>query len=151
VLDSYGTLLLAPDLIRESDEPSALEVLNEALAMHQSSGDRVGEAETLDHLGTALRAAGRLDDALEHHEAALAIASDVGDRDRLATALLGCGLTHITRGHLDLAVPLVRSALARAQDLGNRALEQRILETLSALNEATPSGTTEPDGDPGVR
>jgi Flp pilus assembly protein TadD len=70
-----------------------LDHLERALASLRAVGDRRGEAETLNDLGTTLLAVGQRAEAAERHRQALTLADAIGDRHEHGRAVEGLRLT----------------------------------------------------------
>lgn len=83
-----------------------------ALAAARRTGDRAGEVEILDSLGTAHVAVQQLDLGADLHYAALALRRDLGDRLGEAVSLNALGLTALRGRRLDEAGNHFSSAAA---------------------------------------
>ncbi|MFF5495561.1 tetratricopeptide repeat protein [Streptomyces aquilus] len=93
------------------------------------AGDRLDEAIAWDHLGIALRAAGRREEAVQAHTRARDLHQDVGDRLREAMAWNNLGIALREAGRVEEAV----QAHTRARDL-HQAVEDRLGEAMAWNN-----------------
>jgi Flp pilus assembly protein TadD len=110
---------------RQGHYNEATAYLEQALPLHRESGDRTGEAETLNTLGEVLHGIGESDKARSRHTSALAVALHSGDRREQARAhrgLAGCyaaASDHSSaRQHLSLADGLTADHAAAAGAAG---------------------------------
>ena len=101
------------------DREQAVGNLRRALELYRDLGDRLGEAQALNHLGELLLALAGAAGARAHHEQALEIASSIGAPVEQAHALEGIGRSHLHDGHPGQAAPPLRQALAIYQQLGS--------------------------------
>ena len=111
VLDSIGSVYVRLGRPADAIEQDALQI---ARAAH--SPDL--EVGSLNGLGRALRACGRYDEALAHHESALVLARQFGDQVEAALALDGLGDVELLPDHLEEANARWVEALGICSDLG---------------------------------
>jgi len=107
-----------PDAIDE-----ALADYERRLRLYRQSGDKTGEARTLNSLGLTYHARGDLDKALAHYTASLTIRHEEKDGIGEAAVLYNIGLVHHARGELDQALAHYEKSLAAYQALSDRAGE----------------------------
>jgi DNA-binding winged helix-turn-helix (wHTH) protein/tetratricopeptide (TPR) repeat protein len=99
----------------------------EALALRRRTGDRRGEATSLNNLGTVARALGRLGKAEELFGQALALRRELEDRRGTASTLGNLADLAFERGHFSRAENLAAEALGLASDSGFELERARIL------------------------
>ena len=106
----------------------------QALELCRDTGDRLGQAETLNCLGelSSRTADGR--QARDHHAQALVIARELGTPLQEAHALEGIGHSHLRDGNPTQAAACLQDALAICQRIGNPAA-RRVQETLLQLRQ----------------
>ncbi len=107
-------------------------------------GDRLGEANALNHLGVVRELMGDYPGAAEAVEAALGICRDLGDLLGEANALGGLGVVRRMTGDYPGAAEAVEAALGIHRDLGNRHGEAGTLYLLGIVRYLTddyPSAT----------
>jgi tetratricopeptide (TPR) repeat protein len=80
----------------------ALEHYHQALPIRREVGDRAGEANTLNNIGTVYSGVGQPQRALGHYQQSLPILREVGDR--AGEAVTRYNLAMIYRGHGELAL-----------------------------------------------
>lgn len=97
-----------------------LPVQQTALAAARQSGDRYGEAITLENLGIALRHLYRLSEAADQLGAALARYEDIGDPLGQMRCANGLGVVHLFARRLDDAVASFQHAVAVATEQGDQ-------------------------------
>jgi diguanylate cyclase (GGDEF)-like protein len=113
---------------------AAYALVDQALALARSLGNRYDEGYCLGQSGTMLRLLGRIDDSRERLNATLAIGNQIGDPQLASEALLELGWLETGR---DCAAE--RRYLEQSIELSARVNARRILadasEALSALHE----------------
>ena len=100
-------------------------------------GDRLGEANALNHLGVVRELMGDYPGAAEAVEAALGICRDLGDLLGEANALGGLGVVRRMTGDYPGAAEAVEAALGIYRDLGNRLGEANALGELGVVRRMT--------------
>jgi tetratricopeptide (TPR) repeat protein len=103
--------------------------LRTAAALH----DRAGEADALNHLGTAYMRIGSYPEALDHHRRALTVHREIGDRVGEGNARHGLGTLAWRLGRYDEAREHMEAALAIRRGLGDRAGEGAALYGLGIV------------------
>jgi tetratricopeptide (TPR) repeat protein len=98
----------------------AIDCLQQALAIHQETGDRRGEGWALGYLGLAHRDLGRFEEAMGYLQQALAMAREVGHRYGEGLVLRSIGTTHIGLRRFEEAIDCLQQALAIHQETGDR-------------------------------
>lgn len=94
-------------------------------------GDRAGEGDSLDNIGTAYRRGGRYRAALDYLEQALTVRREVGDRRGEGGTIDGLGIVYARLGEHDRAGQRYRQALDIAREIGDRHLQARTLNGLA--------------------
>jgi tetratricopeptide (TPR) repeat protein len=84
-------------------------------------GDQRAEALLQESLGIAHKAAGRLDQAADHHHAALTLRNELGDRAGTAASVHRLGLIYLQRRDLEQARASFEQTLDFARQPGNEA------------------------------
>jgi class 3 adenylate cyclase/tetratricopeptide (TPR) repeat protein len=125
-------------LLRQ-DGPWAEAITRHATAVRAARhlGDRLGQANILDSLGTVREQAGELQGAARAEEQALGIYRDIGDRLGEANALLVLGVVRQATGDLPGAVRDLGETLGIYQDIGNRLGQAIALTVLGDARQAT--------------
>jgi tetratricopeptide (TPR) repeat protein/transcriptional regulator with XRE-family HTH domain len=116
------------------DYPAAAASHQQALTLSRDTGNRAGQAETLNCLGElASRTAGGRQ-ARDYHARALVIARDLGTPLEEARALEGIGHSHLHDGHASEAAACLQQALAIYQRIAAPAA-RRVQETLLQFSQ----------------
>ncbi|WP_460648931.1 tetratricopeptide repeat protein [Kribbella endophytica] len=113
-----GLNLLGRIRLAQGDVDAAVRLHTEALDLVLEIGHRALAVEVRNDLGTALRLAGRLDEATAAHAQAMADAETMGDRYELARAWRGLGGVLEARGNAAAARDHQQRAVALFGDLG---------------------------------
>jgi tetratricopeptide (TPR) repeat protein len=100
-------------------------------------GDRHHEAIALQHLGDALRKAGRLEEAITAHQQELEICRETGDRHGEGRTLDNLGGALREAGRLDEAITAYQDAAALFRETGDRHREGRARASLGAALRET--------------
>jgi hypothetical protein len=100
------------------DLDAAWPPLEEALALAEKQGDRMGMAVGHHTLGQVARLAGRYDDATRHYREALRFGHELGDDASLTEPLQGLAAVAIATGDADLGVRLLGANAAIRERLG---------------------------------
>jgi tetratricopeptide (TPR) repeat protein len=108
-----------------------------AVASARRLGDRLGQANALDDLGTAQQLTGDYRGAIETHETALALYRDLGDRLGQANALSHLGYVWSVTDDYQRAAQALHEALGRYRDLGDRLGPVDALNHLAAVLRLT--------------
>ena len=123
---------------------TALDHYQRALAIRRELGDRSGEAETLNNIGTL-----RLDQrdekaALDHYQRALAIRRELGDRSGQAQTLNNIGTVHLHRAtsawfgidkeELEQALDFFEQALPIVREVHDRKGEGVVLNNIGVIH-----------------
>lgn len=118
LLSYYG------ELLRTMNKPAlALEVLNEAIKIHQEQGNRYMEATTLKFMGATYWQLTDLDRALELHELSLNIYCAIEDRAGEGDMLNNIGSVSFKKGNYEDAINHFKQALAIHREVGNQSME----------------------------
>jgi predicted ATPase/class 3 adenylate cyclase len=120
VLDLQGPCTLGTDL---GSQVLALDTL-----------DASQRAAALQARATALRRAGRSEEAATGYEQALVLSRGVGNRYREASILITLGNLRRDQGRMDEARTHLEAALAIAREVGNRRLEGNVIGNLGIVH-----------------
>jgi tetratricopeptide (TPR) repeat protein len=93
----------------------------QAVAAARQHGDRAGEADALNNLGSVYRFIGPYEHALDCFRQALAIVDDINDRGRQALVLGNLGATYGQMGQYEQALQHLKAAAAILRGLGDIA------------------------------
>ncbi|MEV4753516.1 BTAD domain-containing putative transcriptional regulator [Micromonospora sp. NPDC049559] len=107
-----------------------------AVRIARRTGDRHGEAQALEDLGTIYGQIGALDEAIEYNERALAAWRRIGNRIGEVGCLVGLGITYRQLERYEEAVAQLRAGLAVSQEIGNEAGRCSILNHLGLVQQA---------------
>jgi predicted ATPase/DNA-binding XRE family transcriptional regulator len=125
-LNDLGTILKA------TDRPRAIALLQEARRLGERTGSRAGSATILAHLGHDAFEHGEFAQAAEYHRASLKIRREVGNIDGVAFSLCNLGTTERELGHEEEATRLFQEAIPLILRTGSRRSVARLLEGLAA-------------------
>ncbi len=114
---SFLGFLYTLDPLRQDE---GLAMLQEALTIHQSTGNKIGLNDTLMHLGNAYQSLGRYAEAKECYLNCQQINSEIGQHDEEVFSLLNLGVVGYHMGDFTEALELSNQALALVQKLGSR-------------------------------
>jgi predicted ATPase/class 3 adenylate cyclase len=129
-----GAALLAE---AQWDLARARRLHEEALALHQTTGDTKGIAESLTGLGNIARQEGDLTSARALHKKALDARRTIGDEPGTAGALLDLGVIRLLEGDYTGAEPVLRESLELFQRSEDVAGEASVLQSLGFLSMST--------------
>jgi tetratricopeptide (TPR) repeat protein len=110
------------------DFPAAAQVLEQALGIYRSLGDRGGEAEALNERGTLHRASGELAQAEGCHQQALELARALASSWDEAHALAGLGRCALAAADAARGEILLRQALEIFQRIGAAEVSDLVAE-----------------------
>jgi tetratricopeptide (TPR) repeat protein len=111
--------------IRQGSPDKAAELCLKALTIQRELDDRRELGATLNSLGEAVAALGRVDEAVFHLSEALTAARDAGDRRIETGAYLHLARCHQLSGQIPDAMRSVKRALALAHEIGDRFREAK--------------------------
>ena len=111
------------------------EHLVRALVLYKRSGNRYGEAETVNALGIGYSRLGQSDDAEEQYRKAVELRRAVGNRRGLATSLRNLGSVLGLRGKFDEAAAHLDQARTLHTDLGDQGGLAAVENELGLLAE----------------
>jgi tetratricopeptide (TPR) repeat protein len=115
----------------------AAQVQEEALGIYRELGERGGEVEALNELGTRHRLCGELGSAEDRHRQALELAREIGSSWDEAHALAGLGRCALAVGRTADAAASLRQAQEIFQRIG-AAEAAALTAELDALTEGGP-------------
>lgn len=107
-----------------------LQIYQEALATYRGKGDRTGEANTLNQIGTVYTNLKEYSKALEFHQQALAIYKEIGDLKGEAETFGYIGNTYFKAGQYRRVEKLFRQQLEDFRKADNKESEQLLLEIM---------------------
>jgi predicted ATPase/class 3 adenylate cyclase len=117
----------------QGDYERATALHQEALALRQHMGDRLGTTTSLTELGILARLLGDLDRATTLHEQALALRRDIGDEPGIAGSLYELGLLALRRGDYGASAQLLNESLELCRKSGDATALSSVLESLGIL------------------
>lgn len=100
----------------------ALAALEQALVLYRSAGDRWGEADALNNIGSVHYLSSDLEKSFASHTQALPLARAVGDRFMESEILNNIGTVHRMAGRMQLALDTHRLALPLREAIGDAEL-----------------------------
>ena len=115
-----------------SDKKAAIDYYMQALPLLQASGDRAGEAQTLNNLGVAYLGTGDKRKALELFDQSMRILRQLQDRRTLAQVASNIGVTYDNLGDYQRALESLQYALALRREMGDRAAEGLTLNNIGS-------------------
>ena len=119
-LIAYGTLLVMTTLVADTEK--GRQMITEALAMAQTSGDAAVEAKALWCMAMLAIREGKGDDAVHYSEASLAIARQHNLAEQIAFALNELRLGYTQQGEFGKVLANLEELRWRWQALGNRPM-----------------------------
>jgi tetratricopeptide (TPR) repeat protein len=122
---------LGHNLIGEREK--ALDYYKQALTIMRQVGDRLGEATTLNNIGSVYDDLGDKQKALEHYNLALPISREFRDRIVEAATLNNIGLVYSSLGEKERALDYYSQALPIQQQVGDRTGEAKTLNNIGAV------------------
>lgn len=116
------------------DTTNALVYNNKALELFRKAGDRAGEANTLNALGSIylIRDIGK---AHEYYQASYEIRKELGDPSGIASSMNNLGIIFQSRNNIDSAIALYKKALEINKQLGNKQFMAVALNNIALLEE----------------
>jgi len=132
-LDPWNYIKLASAAKLRGRTITAAGYMREALHLFRESGDRQGEAISLNNLGLIADIRGDYDEAERLHNESLAIMREIGDRRGEAYSLENLGIIFSKRGDLDEAERLYNESLAIKREIGDRQGEAAPLGNLGSI------------------
>lgn len=105
-------------IYRNHEPVQAAEYAREALELARGIGDRAGEGQALNNLGTYYKNTGDLDQALENYIASVNLQQDLGDKKRIAFSLSNIGIVYTMQQHPLKARRSFEQALGYFEELG---------------------------------
>ncbi|MCF1183221.1 tetratricopeptide repeat protein [Marichromatium gracile] len=119
--------------LHTGDYETALNDLQQSLAIQQEIGDRPSEGTTLNNISQIFKARGDYETALSYLKQALAIWQEIGDRSGEGTTLNNISQIYDARGDLDTALSYLKQSLAIQQEIGDRPSEGTTLNNTSQI------------------
>jgi tetratricopeptide (TPR) repeat protein len=114
-LIDLGYFYLFQGMLRES-----VPMFQQSLQIAQTTGDRLGEANSLIGLGNAYQSLGQYPRAIEYYEQSLAMKREIGDRLEEASSLIGLGNAYQALGQYPRAIEYYEQSLAMKREIGDR-------------------------------
>jgi tetratricopeptide (TPR) repeat protein len=118
-----------------SELRAKIEQLQQALADYRKTGDRAGEADTLNQMGIIYVQLKEYTQAIDSHQQALAIYQKLNNKEQVAESLGYNGQAYFKAGQYQKIEDLFRQNLQSARNLKDREQEQLILELLKKYVE----------------
>jgi CHAT domain-containing protein/Tfp pilus assembly protein PilF len=115
------------------DRKKALELFNQALQLHRSIGDRVGEINTLNNLGIGYNSTGDARKALEFFTQIRSILAELGDHRKEATVLSNMCVIRSNLGAFKKALDDCNQSLVLKREVKDRAGEATTLDNLGTV------------------
>lgn len=116
--------------ILKRDSQNARQRFDKALQLRQSSGDRRGEAETLNNIARIYESSGQRQKAIEYYTRSLQPWQEVGDQYGQAWTLFNIGRVHYLSQDAQEALDYQNRALKMWHDLGDVAREATTLNSI---------------------
>ncbi|TMD29585.1 MAG: tetratricopeptide repeat protein [Chloroflexi bacterium] len=117
------------------DREGALQLIDEAGALAEESGDRFSVGNTAVQKARALDDLGRGEEALPWFDRGVSIFTELGARWEIADARAARGIAKRNIGRLDEAEEDLRAAIRIAEELGDRQLPPWTLRNLAKVAE----------------
>jgi CHAT domain-containing protein/tetratricopeptide (TPR) repeat protein len=111
----------------------ALDNYNRAMQLFRLTGDKGGEADTINNIGAAYNDLGDTKRGLENYNLALALYKQIDDKDGQATALHNIGSAYNDMGDHQKALEHYELALALNRQIGSKSGEVANLNNLGAV------------------
>jgi DNA-binding SARP family transcriptional activator/tetratricopeptide (TPR) repeat protein len=121
--------------LRTADHEAAMECATEALAIHQTQGDREAEAEVLDYMGGVNWWSGRNREALAYHQEALGIYRLLNHNAGQAVTLGHRGMCQYLLGRYAEAIADFQASLELCEQIGDRRGVARALNNLGDVQQ----------------
>jgi len=109
----------------------------QALAIYERLGDRMGMVRVLIHLGNMNNAQGMYDTAVAHYERALALSQEIDDRQTMASCLINLGVIAKRRHEYERSAELTQRSLTIFRETGARLGAGAALNNLGDLARLT--------------
>ena len=123
----------ARDLYFGDGPTAALPVYQEALALYQQVGDRLGEAITLGLIGNCYKRMGDYEESLKLLSRALEMKRQIGNRLEEGKTLSHLGLLYWEQADYDAAIRHLKAAIAIGAEIDDAKLEGSALNNLSLV------------------
>ena len=114
---------------------TALQYLEQSLAIQQQIGDRQGEGSTLNNISQIYDAKGDYETALRYLEQSLEISQQIGDRRGEGTTLNNLATTAHAKGDYETALRYLEQALLIMQQIGDREGKGATLSNISQIHK----------------
>ena len=115
------------------EKQKALEYYSQSLPLSRATGDRAGEADTLNNIGSVYDDLGEKQKALEYYSQSLPLRRATGDRAGEATTLNNIGNVYDDLGEKQKALEYYSQSLPLSRATGDRAGEATTLNNIGAL------------------
>ncbi len=112
---------------------TALDFLQQSLAIQQQIGGKLGISTTLSNLSQIFKARGEYNTALSYLQQALAIQQEIDDKLGIGTTLNNISQIYSARGDYDTALNLLKQSLAIQQQIGDKRGEGITLNNISGV------------------
>jgi len=129
-------ILQAQQNLRAGKYELALNVLQQALQIWESTGNKLNVGRTLNIIAQVYDAMGDYETALAYLQQSLDISQEIGDRSSEGTVLNNISQIYEARGDYETALAYLQQSLAIRQQIGDKAGEGATLNNLSAIYRA---------------
>jgi len=109
---------------------AAIQSWQQALTIYREIGDRWGEANCLNNLGSAYSSLGQYQQAIDYQQQSLAIGREIGDHQGEAYSLGNLGSAYSSLGQYQQAIDYQQQSLAIKREIGDRQGEANSLNNL---------------------
>lgn len=109
---------------------AAIESWQQALAIYQALGDRMGEGNAMGNLAIAYSNLGQYDQAIATYEQIVIIFAEVGDPVRQGRGLISLGNIYAVQGQINKAIDSLEESLKLMRSVGDRQWEASALASL---------------------
>jgi CHAT domain-containing protein/tetratricopeptide (TPR) repeat protein len=127
---AYALDILGNVYMEFDDQKKALALFTQALPLRRASGDRAGEASTLNLIGTASKYIGEWLNALDAFNQARVIVTELGNRAVEAKLLSNVCVIYIDLGEYKKAIDFCNQALVIRRELNDRLNEATALNNM---------------------
>jgi hypothetical protein len=127
----------------EGDTPAARRLFEQAMGLLRTIGERLGEADTLGHMGELARGQSDLAAARAFFTQALRIYAEIGARRTCALTLERLAMVDAAEGEVERALRRAGAAAAVREDTGAQAPASGLAE-IERVKDAARQGLGEP-------
>jgi CHAT domain-containing protein/Tfp pilus assembly protein PilF len=121
------------ELIDKNQYSTALEALQQALAIYKRMADRVGQGDALYSIGDIYYYQSHYRQALEFYKQSLVLRQSTGDRKKQGVTLNNIGLIYSSLGQYPKALEYYQQSLAIRKQIGDRSGEGQSLNNIGGI------------------